>query len=368
MNDLFGAFGKLWKRGRILWGWVVMANHQLYEKGEDDCPGEILYSLTQDDIVAVSRMPELADRLWSLKTAAIPNHAWSQPEQEIAADLASEMAWHAGFRLPETWGGTAHEFRLNTIMFHREHLPERRITHRLLPVLLLPDLPFHSIVVPETYWTEELHSFLNSYTPDRAAVAAAKAGQNRVELEAAYQEILGPIGSVLHETESRHAHVDVYVISPRAEREFWTFITSGMSDNDQPANNRECSDRVELVLYTKSKFPQVSNALRNFAHYPFESGQGLANGDTIPLGQHGEAVLGSDRFPVLLFVEAVRPCDRELVGKVLIEGKPLHPLMIIPLTESEFSFYQSNGLQSFFEAVRQSPHSIIFDPDRPSII
>lgn len=366
MNEVFSAFKRLWKHGIVVWAHVVMANNRIYLPGDSDLPGEILYSLTQDDAVAVSQLLQFGDRLYRLKEAEVPDATWTEREREIAEDLASEVAWHAGFKLPDHWSATSAEYRLNSILFHRAHLPGNILAYRLLPLLVLPKLPYDALIVPQEFWTDELFAFLEAYSTNRARKGGVEKRHN--ELEAAYLEVFGTVDSVLHETESRHTHVDVYQFAPREGRNFWTLVSAGMSESAQPGGDGNCPQRTEVVLYCEVKTRELGELVRNTAHYPFESGQALGHGHTVSVEQTSSRIFGNDRFSAILFVAATRPEDRNLVGKVVIDGAPLSPLMMIPLMQSEFSFYQANGMDAFFEAVRKSPNSIVFHPERDSVV
>jgi len=366
LNNLFGNFKLLWKEGIVVWAWVVMANQALYEEGADDFPGEVLYSFKDADEEALHELPGLGERLWNLKIANSPDPGWSEREAEIAADLADEMVFHAGFRLPENWLPHERDYRLSTIIFHREHLPGGRLQTRLLPLLIFPFQPFHAVVVPFQFWPDEVIELVNDYKTVVRAVSPAL--DPREQRETAYEDVFGPISSVLHELLPGPDHLDVYIFAPREGREHWTFATGGMSDRDQPDGDESCPSRTELVFYSSKKQPSLLEALRIQARYPWETGQPLGHGHTLPLGDNAELILGSDRFSVLLLIAALQKNDSRLGGMIQVDGAPVYPLMVVPLTESEFTFYQTNGMEAFIKKVSESTVSIIFDPDRESVV
>src|SRR6266849_7875689 len=41
---------------------------------------------------------------------------------------------------------------------------------------------------------------------------------------------IGEPSTVFHELASEHVHIDVHVVPPRPDRDFYTLVTSGMSD------------------------------------------------------------------------------------------------------------------------------------------
>lgn len=39
----------IWREGKIVWGHIIVANRALWQPGEDDLPGEVVYSLDAPD-------------------------------------------------------------------------------------------------------------------------------------------------------------------------------------------------------------------------------------------------------------------------------------------------------------------------------
>ncbi|MEO1085403.1 MAG: suppressor of fused domain protein, partial [Acidobacteriota bacterium] len=55
------------------------------------------------------------------------------------------------------------------------------------------------------------------------------------------EEHIGPIASVLHELVSDQVHIDIHVVAPTPERDFYTLVTSGMSERAMAAPE-QCAD------------------------------------------------------------------------------------------------------------------------------
>jgi hypothetical protein len=71
---------------------------------------------------------------------------------------------------------------------------------------------------------------------------------DRESREQLYSEVFGPIASVFHETAQRGAHIDVYKFEPREGRQYFTYVTGGMSTLDQPGMTGQQMARTELVF------------------------------------------------------------------------------------------------------------------------
>src|SRR5262245_20839957 len=131
--------------------------------------------------------------------------------------------------------------------------------------------------------------------------------------EQIYIEAFGPIEAVFHELEHRGSHIDVYRFGPRDGRAYHTYITGGMSSERQPGFGDEPLARTELIFYSTTHDARYPELLRNFAHYPFETGAAIHGWDTIPLGSRAKNTIGTARFRNLLFCPATRKEDLRLV-------------------------------------------------------
>ncbi|RYD39569.1 MAG: suppressor of fused domain protein, partial [Verrucomicrobiaceae bacterium] len=299
-------------------------------------------------------MPQLVARLWELADAESPMAAWSPRERDFADDLNNDMSYHGGFRLPEHWLPHDREYRVSSILFHRAHLKDGRLTSRLLPLLMLPESPYMPVVIPSSYWTPEMEQMMAEHAREKSVPE-----DPREQREHFYSQVLGPITSVIHETEMRQPHMDVYVFGPRDPYDHYLYLTGGLSDVDVTGEHR-----LEIAFYSSVRSLELGNFIRTLGHYPVDCGRTVGHGDTMTLGEVGEAALGTSRFPHLLFLAALRADDRRLGGMIEIDGDPVYPLMAVPITESEFTFIQEKGVSEFLAEVGKSPVSIIFDPER----
>lgn len=75
----------IWRQGQIVWGYVVMANLDLYMPGKDDLPGDVIYSLSAPDEQAFQRLPEIAEALYAEKTCDKELDAYPEAERGIVA-------------------------------------------------------------------------------------------------------------------------------------------------------------------------------------------------------------------------------------------------------------------------------------------
>jgi Suppressor of fused protein (SUFU) len=132
---------------------------------------------------------------------------------------------------------------------------------------------------------------------------------------------LGGSRMVLHEVGSRYVHIDVPVIAPQPDRDFYTLVTSGMSDRPMKAPKQaEGLEYSELMLclpsnWTMKEFDVMSQEtwnrdwpviwLRQLARFPHQYKTWLFWGHSVPNGD-----------PAMPFTP-----DTALCGWVLLEPR-----------------------------------------------
>ena len=151
-TDALGAWfddvPALGEHGRVVWACLVQGGRRLFEAGDEDWPGEIVYhprgALDPAELEAISR------RVYALKGTR-PR----QPALAFVADaLTHESTRLRGFPVPASLG--AQGLLLSTIVFQRAHLPQGKLGSHLFPALIDDALPGLVSVLPSRYWPAEL--------------------------------------------------------------------------------------------------------------------------------------------------------------------------------------------------------------------
>jgi hypothetical protein len=138
---------------------------------------------------------------------------------------------------------------------------------------------------------------------------------------------LGEPGIVFHELVSHLVHVDVHMIPPRTDRNFYTLVTTGMSARSMKApEGHEDFSYGELVIclppswkLTQEDFKDERNywpvrLLKTLARMPHEYDTWLSYMHTIGNGEGAEPYAPNTKFcgamllPCLLAPEAFRQC------------------------------------------------------------
>ncbi|MGZ4962793.1 MAG: suppressor of fused domain protein [Limisphaerales bacterium] len=184
-----------------------------------------------------------------------------------------------------------------------------------------------------------------------------------------YQRFFGPITQkVLHSTDFKPVHVDMYQFEPTEERSYWTLITSGMSNERQiePEDCREgMSPRAEILMYVQKPENWMFSVLKGLAEMPFVNNTCLHWWHTVANGMPMTAkpsLLTSYFFLPPYFESGEGFSDLEL------DGDRVDFLWMIPITEAEREYAMKHGSQALekkFEEVELSP---VVDEARESVV
>ncbi len=103
-----------------------------------------------------------------------------------------------------------------------------------------------------------------------------------------YQRFFGPMTQkIMHSTDVKPVHIDIYQFEPTSDREYWTLITSGMS-NVRQIQPDECAEhmstRAEIMMYVREPQGWMFNVLKGLAEMPFDDSTFLHWWHTVPNG------------------------------------------------------------------------------------
>lgn len=145
----FREYGKVLNEGYVTWGHTVQANGLLYQPGEENCPGEVLYCKDAEANIPPEKLQKLASSLYQLK-GTNPDHQGLRP---IAEHLTNEHTRVFGLNVPVR---SNHSFALSTVFFDRSYLPERMLTASLYPVVVSTSGSGVVVPLPFEFWPEAL--------------------------------------------------------------------------------------------------------------------------------------------------------------------------------------------------------------------
>jgi hypothetical protein len=177
---------------------------------------------------------------------------------------------------------------------------------------------------------------------------------------------VGPVGNVFHELLSDLIHVDIHIVEPTPQRNYFTLITSGMSDRPMaaPEAARDCQ-YAELMLCLPLDWPLQACTegeseyywplywLKLLARLPHEYNTWLWEGHTIP-----------NRDPAQPFASYTRMCCMMLARPALF-GSDFHTLRVhptrtihffglVPLYREEMDFKLRHGTDKLQEGLHRA--------------
>jgi len=184
--------------------------------------------------------------------------------------------------------------------------------------------------------------------------------------EAHYVRFFGPITEkVMHSTDTKPVHVDIYTYRPTEERPFFTLITGGMSDVRQsvPADWK-IAPRAEIMLYVSEPQGWMYNVLKGLAEMPSDDDTFLSYRHTVPNGMPMTAK------PSLLtsyfFVHPLMVPDN--FSPMKVDGDDTDILLLIPITEMERRYAQERGSEELISLFGNRGLDPVVDENRQSFV
>jgi len=150
-DEIFKNQDVLIQKGRIVWGAIVQANELLFERGREDHPAAIMYSLEPQMDSAVEVLENACHRLFSVKGTMTGDPELQEFADKLADEYVSDL--RLPVPLPLTDGIPCH---YSCIMVHRKHLPDRKLSMGVFPILANPFATDAVMILSCRYWPEIL--------------------------------------------------------------------------------------------------------------------------------------------------------------------------------------------------------------------
>jgi hypothetical protein len=223
----------------------------------------------------------------------------------------------------------------------------------------------------------------HSASAEHPAGLADQDGHAMEAIAAHLRQFIGEPAQVFHEIVSDRVHIDVHIVAPRADRDFYTLITTGMSDLPMTAPpGAEGLRFAELVLAlpaTWTSRPLWDEDLEDEALYwpirllktltrlPHEYATWLGYGHTIPNGDPPEPYSsGTDLCCALLLPPLTVP--PEFFRLDVRTGKTIHFYGVVPLYRSETEFKLRHGTDGLVDCLLDWSVTELVDAKRPPTV
>lgn len=182
-------------------------------------------------------------------------------------------------------------------------------------------------------------------------------GTSNLELiENHVEKNIGKVDRVFHELISDVIHVDILIVEPTSDKNYYSLITSGMSDKPMNVSPEQSSPYIELLLNLPNSWKLSQDdlkdennywpirLLKSLARFPHLYNTFLGYGHTVQNGNYDSyspdtQFCGSILLPMF--------DDGEIQLQVSPE-KTINFFTVLPLYEKEIKFSLENGTDSFF--------------------
>ncbi len=147
------------RRGEAVVGWMYMANTLLFEDGDDNAPGGVVYSFDRGLADVPERLAPIAAELYRYHAEAddvvpLPAAAW---ERAIYDSVYSGLERPFHQRLPPSIAGSRIVYH-SSVFFFRQHLPTGRLTDQAIPLVVDREETGIAVVAPAEWWPAVLAS------------------------------------------------------------------------------------------------------------------------------------------------------------------------------------------------------------------
>jgi len=192
---------------------------------------------------------------------------------------------------------------------------------------------------------------------------------------------IGPVRNVFHEIVSTHIHLDILVVDPTPQRNFYTLVTCGMGMQPMTVpEGAEAYSYAELMLCLPAHWPMSEaafqheenywpiRALKTIARIPHEYNTWLYLAHTIPNGDPAEPYGDNTKLSgAIISVPSTVPAAREFFTLTAAPGKDVHFFSLLPLYKEEMDFKLNQGAEPLFEKLEAAGIDELLRPDRKNV-
>lgn len=185
---------------------------------------------------------------------------------------------------------------------------------------------------------------------------------------------------VFHEFVSDLVHIDVHVVPPTPDRNYFTLVTSGMSDMAM-SPPEEYAEYVyaELMMCLPPDWPFNEEGsgelevywpvelLKFLARFPHEFETWFAESHTVPNGESFERYASNTDFCAILFANP-KTTPAEFAQLQVDENKTINFLAVIPLYLTEIKLALKDGSDALFELLEANGVTEVLDLNRKNVV
>jgi hypothetical protein len=184
---------------------------------------------------------------------------------------------------------------------------------------------------------------------------------------------------IWHELVPLIPHIDIHVFPPSEEsgRNYFTLITSGMSDERMslPEGKDKQYARAEIIFYVandkaiahQTEKPWYVNDMFFFAHFPFKYKTWLAISHTLAMQNPPAPIITGSSLTTAFFLPPIFE-PKEFVDNFKLGNEKVNLLWLTFLSNKETEYKLNKGYGELVEKFNKDNFPQVFNPLRKSII
>lgn len=190
---------------------------------------------------------------------------------------------------------------------------------------------------------------------------------------------VGPIEGVFHEIISDQVHLDIHIVPPTEERDFYTLVTSGMSDRPMTVpQGAEDFRYAELLIHLPSDwkisqddFKDENNYwplrwLKIAARMPHEYATWLCTGHTLPNGDPPKPFARNTKLCCLMLMNPAF-CGDGMAELTVSPKKTIYFHQVFPIYAEEMYFKLENSMEDLLQKLVDADIGDLFDINRKNV-
>lgn len=195
------------------------------------------------------------------------------------------------------------------------------------------------------------------------------------------EKYIGKIDTVFHEIISDLVHLDILIVNPTKEKNYYTLVTCGMSNLPMTVpEGAENFKFAELVICLPSDWKVSEEAfkeeenywpilwLKKLARFPHEYGTWLYHAHTIPNGDPAEPLANNTVFSGMILSIPTRVEDANgFFTLELSNGDRVHFFSLIPIYTKEMDFKLKKGADALIEKLEKAGVNELVDLKRKNL-
>jgi len=158
LNKIYVELPELVETGKIHFACLVQANVILFKSFPPfNCPANIIFSTNGYYDENPYELGKLATKLFSYKgTDGAPENI-----KKITDSITDEYDRLYNIKLPDSMDIKSNVF-FTTLMIYRKHLPDRKLSGSVFPLITSPENLQSAMILPQKYWTSVFVDFFKN--------------------------------------------------------------------------------------------------------------------------------------------------------------------------------------------------------------